>query len=65
MWWSCWWLSYSINIISDWFVTSTIIKKLFTTLCSDDNIFYSNEDSGDAIFTCNEIGIDMMKWYRS
>ena len=34
-----------------------MIKKLLTALCTDDNILYFNEDSGDVIFSCNEMGI--------
>ena len=29
-----------------------MIKKLFTTLYSDENILYFNEGSGDAVFNC-------------
>ena len=42
--------------ISDWFVTSKMIKKLFTALYVDENILHFNEDSGD-VFDCNEMGI--------
>ena len=31
-----------------------MIKKLFTALCIDDN-----ENSGNALFSCNEMGIDL------
>ena len=34
-----------------------LLKKLFTALYADDNILYFNEDSGDAVFSCNEMGI--------
>ena len=33
-----------------------MIKKLFTALHTDENILYFNEDSGDAVFKCNEMG---------
>ena len=33
-----------------------MIKKLFTTLHADENIFYFNEDSGNVVFNCNEMG---------
>ena len=39
------------------FFTSKMIKKLLTALCADDNILYFNEDYGDAVFSCNEMGI--------
>ena len=38
------------KLISDWSVTSKMIKKLFTGQYADENILYFNEDSGDAIF---------------
>ena len=44
----------ALKLITDWFVTSKIIKKLFTDLYADEDILYINEDSGDALF--------MMKW---
>ena len=34
-----------------------MIKNLFTAFYVVDNILYFNEDSGDAIFSCNEMGI--------
>ena len=34
-----------------------MIKKLLTVLYADDNILYFNEDSGDAVFFCNKMGI--------
>ena len=30
---------------------------MVTALYADDNILYFNEDSGNAIFSCNEMGI--------
>ena len=47
----------ALKLISDWFVTSKMIKKLFTALYADENILYCNEDSGDAVFNYNEMGI--------
>ena len=32
-------------------------KKRFTALYADENILYFNEDSGNAVFNCNETGI--------
>ena len=46
-----------LKFIPDWFVTSKMIEKPFTALYADDNILYFNEDSGNAIFSCNEMGI--------
>ena len=34
-----------------------MIKKLYTALNADENIFYFNEDSGNVVFSCNEVGI--------
>ena len=47
----------ALKLIPDWFVTSKIIKKLSSALYEDENILYFNEDSGDVIFCCNEMGI--------
>ena len=46
-----------LKLIPDWFVTSKLIKKLFTALYADENILYFNKDYGDAKFNCNELGI--------
>ena len=46
-----------LKFIPDWFVASKMFKKLFTSLYTDDNIIYFNENSGDVIFSCNEMGI--------
>ena len=32
-----------------------MIKKLLTALYADDNILYFSEDSGNVIFSCNEM----------
>ena len=32
-----------------------MIKKLYTALYGNENILYFNEDSGDAVFSCNEM----------
>ena len=34
-----------------------MIKKLLPALYANENIFYSNKDSGDTVFSCNEMGI--------
>ena len=46
----------ALKVISDWFVTSKTIKKLYT-LCSDENILHFNENSRNVVFSCNEMGI--------
>ena len=47
----------ALKFIPDWFVTSKMIKKLLTALYADNNMLYFNEDSGNVVFSCNEMGI--------
>ena len=47
----------ALNFILDWVFTSKYIKKLPSALYVDDEILYFKETSGDAIFTCIEMGI--------
>ena len=47
----------ALKFVPDWFATSKIIKKLFTALCTDENILYFNKDSRNVVFICNEMGI--------
>ena len=47
----------AVEFVSDWFVTSEMIKILFTVVYADENILLFNEDSGNVIFICNEMGI--------
>ena len=35
-----------------------MIKKFFAALYADENVLYLNEDSGDAVFSYNEMGIN-------
>ena len=46
-----------LKLITDWFVTSKMIKELFTALYTDENILYFNEDFGNVVFSFNEMGI--------
>ena len=39
------------------FVTSKVVKILFAVLYTDELILYFNEDSGNVMFSCNEMGI--------
>ena len=48
-----------MKLIHDWFVTSKMIKKLYIGLYTDENILYFNEDSGDPVFSSNEMGISI------
>ena len=47
----------ALKSVPDQFVTSKIIKIQFTALYADDNILDFNEDSGNAVFICNGMGI--------
>ena len=38
------------KLISDWFITSKMIKKLFTALYADENIPYFYEGSDNVVF---------------
>ena len=46
-----------MKLITDWFVTSRMIKKPYTALYADEDILYFNEDSGNVVFLCNKMGI--------
>ena len=50
----------ALKVFPEWFITSKMIKKLFTILYTDDDILYFNEDSGNVVFSCNEMDIDLM-----
>ena len=47
----------TLNFIPDWFVKSKVIKTLFTALYADENILYFDEDFGNVVCNCDEIGI--------
>ena len=47
----------ALELIPDWFVTSKMINKFFTALYADENILYFNEDSGNVVFSFNEMDI--------
>ena len=47
----------ALKFVPDWFVISKMIKKLFTDLYADKNILYFDEDFGNFLFNCNEMGI--------
>ena len=53
------WQDYNFFLIA--LLQLQVVKKLFTALYADDNIPYFNEDSGNAIFSCDEMGI-LMKY---
>ena len=47
----------ALKLIPDWFVTNKMVKKYLSALYANENILYFNEDSGDAVFNYNEMGI--------
>ena len=47
----------TLKFVPDWFVTSKMIKKLFTALYADENILYFDEDSSNVVFIYNGMGI--------
>ena len=52
----------ALEFVPDWFITSKMIKKLFTALYADENKLYFNEDSSNVTFSCN--GIDILSANR-
>ena len=46
----------ALKLICDRYVTNEVIKKLYTALYADDGLLFFDEDSGDAIFCCDEMG---------
>ena len=47
----------ALKLVSNSFVAGKMIKKVFTALSADENILCFNEDSGNVIFNCNQMGI--------
>ena len=47
----------ALKLIFDWIVASKMIKVLFTALYVDEKILYFIDDSGNVIFSDDEIGI--------
>ena len=47
----------ALRLISNWFVTSKIIKTLYTALYADDGLLFFDEYSGDVTFSYNEMDI--------
>ena len=56
----------ALKLILNWFVASKMTENLYTDLYTDENILYFNEDSGDVVFSCNEmssLNIDLNNIY--
>ena len=47
----------ALKFVPHWFVTSKMIKKVFTALHANGNILCFNKDSNNLKFCCNEMGI--------
>ena len=47
----------ALKFAPDWFVTSKMIKILFTAFYVHENILNFNEDSGNVVFTSNGMSI--------
>ena len=47
----------ALELIADWFVTSKMIKELYTALYAGDGLLFFDEDSGDVTLCCNEMDI--------
>ena len=47
----------ALKLIPDWFVTSKMVKKLYTALYADDGFLFFDEDSDSVTFCCHEMGI--------
>ena len=46
-----------LKLDPDWFVANKMIKKLHNALLADDDILFFDEDSGNVIFSSDEMGI--------
>ena len=46
-----------MKLILNWFVTGKMIKEPFTALYADESVLYFNENSGNTVFSCNEMSI--------
>ena len=47
----------ALKFVPNWFVTSKMIKKLFTALYADENTHYFNEDSSNVAISCNKMHV--------
>ena len=46
-----------LKFVPDWYITSKMIKKLHSTLFSDDDILFFDEESVNVTFFSDDIGI--------
>ena len=47
----------ALKFVPNWFVTSKMIKIVFTALYTDENILYFNKDFSNVVFNSNGMGI--------
>ena len=47
----------TLKVIPDWFVTSKMIKTLYTAFYADDGLLFFDEYSGDVTFCCNKMSV--------
>ena len=47
----------ALKFVPGWFVTKKLIKKFSIALYADNIILYLNDNSGNAVFSCNGMGI--------
>ena len=47
----------ALRFFMDWFITSKMIKNLYTALHADDGWLFFDKDLGDGTFRCDEMGI--------
>ena len=47
----------ALKLMPDGFAASKMIKGLYNALYADENILYFNEDSGNLVFSCNEMDV--------
>ena len=47
----------ALKFVPDRFVTSKMIKKLYTALYADEGLLFFDEDSGNVTFCCGEMNI--------
>ena len=47
----------ALKLVTDSFVTSKMVEKLYTALYADENMLNFDEDSSNVVCSCNEMGI--------
>ena len=47
----------ALKLVPDWLFTSKKVKNFHIASYADENVFFFDEYSGDATFSCNQMGI--------